>query len=89
MVRVQIFCGNVFDSNIHLIRVSFVFSLSQSVPVVVMGWIEAVSCDAGLVHVGGHVWYDAIIPISVLVYAAVALSRPQSSSADALVKKAS
>ena len=59
------------------------------VPVVIMGFIEAVTCDSGLVHMGGHVWYDAIIPISVLVYAAVALSRPALADADALalVKK--
>ncbi len=71
---------------------SFSIFPSRPVPVLIMGWIEAVSCDAGLVHVGGHVWYDAIIPISVLVYSAVALSRPASPSdsrADALAKKAS
>ena len=37
-----------------------------------MGWIEATQCDTFFKRIGGHVWYDVMIPLSlvgVLVYA--------------------
>jgi hypothetical protein len=42
-------------------------------PVVVVSWIEALGCDAGLIWVGGHVWYDASIPFAMLVYSCLAM----------------
>ncbi len=46
-----------------------------NIPVVVVGWVEALSCDAGLINLGGHIWYDAVIPISVLVYVVIMMLR--------------
>ena len=50
------------------------WSVLVNIPVVLMGWIEALGCDAGLINYGGHVFYDAVIPLSMLAYAAVALA---------------
>ena len=47
-----------------------------NVPVVVVGWVEALGCDSGVVLWGGHVLYDAIIPLSLFAFAGVALSTP-------------
>ncbi len=48
-----------------------------NVSIVVMGWVESLGCTAApinLVSYGGHVWYDACIPVSMLVFAVVALN---------------
>ena len=37
-------------------------------PVVFMAWVEALTCDSFLMDVGGHLWYDLIIPISFTVF---------------------
>ena len=37
-------------------------------PIGIFSWVEALACDSFLIHVGGHVWYDAIIPISLTAY---------------------
>ena len=44
-------------------------------PVVLFGWFEALSCDSFLVYYGGHCLYDAIIPMSILVFAVWELFR--------------
>jgi hypothetical protein len=46
-----------------------VWSWVVNLPVVLIGWLEALSCDAFLIKYGGHLWYDAIIPISISIYA--------------------
>lgn len=51
------------------------WSWCVNVPVVLAGWLEALACDYGLIAIGGHVLYDAVIPLSMLVYAGIALSR--------------
>ena len=43
-------------------------ALLVSLPVGMVGWLEALSCDSFLVAYGGHVWYDLCIPLSMLVY---------------------
>ena len=42
-------------------------------PVGLVGWVEALGCDAFLKAAGGHVWYDAVIPVSMFAYYALAL----------------
>lgn len=37
-------------------------------PIGVAGWIEAYTCDIFLIHMGGHIWYDCTIPISIMSY---------------------
>ena len=39
-----------------------------NVPITLMGWVEATTCGQFLVNYGGHVWYDATIPVSLCVY---------------------
>lgn len=43
-----------------------------NVPIGIVGWLEAYMCDSVLIHIGGHVWYDCTIPISIIVYYMVA-----------------
>ena len=57
-----------------------------TLPVGLVSWLEALSCDSFLKHVGGHVYYDAIIPASIFVYYAAALRYQPS---ETLAKKAS
>ncbi|KAJ1444262.1 hypothetical protein M885DRAFT_627281 [Pelagophyceae sp. CCMP2097] len=47
-------------------------SLIITVPVGLVSWVEAISCDSFFKDVGGHVYYDAIIPASMFLYCAVA-----------------
>jgi hypothetical protein len=44
-----------------------------NVPVVVVGWIEALTCDSFLKEIGGHVFYDAVIPLSILLFSLMVL----------------
>jgi hypothetical protein len=39
-----------------------------NVPIGIVGWIEAYSCNVVLIYMGGHIWYDCTIPISILLY---------------------
>ena len=43
-------------------------SLFTSLPISLFAWVEALMCDSFLVHVGGHLWYDLTIPISMVCY---------------------
>ena len=51
------------------------WSCVVNLPVVAVGWAEALSCDSWLIAWGGHAWYDAVIPVSILFYAALVLVR--------------
>ena len=42
-------------------------------PVGLVSWAEGLLCELGYRAIGGHVWYDASIPLSMLVYYAVVL----------------
>ena len=52
-----------------------VWSWLVNLPVVLVGWLEAVTCTSFLIYYGGHLWYDAIIPISITGYAVWEISR--------------
>jgi hypothetical protein len=39
-----------------------------NVPIGIVGWIEAYTCNSFLIYVGGHIWYDCTIPISIMLY---------------------
>lgn len=43
-------------------------------PVTQLAWVEGFSCEPYMKSIGGHVWYDAITPLSMLIYLCVALS---------------
>ena len=34
----------------------------------VVSWFEGLACDAFYKSLGGHVWYDGVIPASMLAY---------------------
>lgn len=48
-------------------------ALMINLPIGLVAWVEASGCDAFLRSLGGHVWYDATIPLSMFAYYAVAL----------------
>ena len=54
-------------------------ALLMTGPIGLVGWIEGLTCDSFLVHVGGHFWYDMTIPMSMTAYI-VYLKYAQSSS---------
>ena len=39
----------------------------MTLPLAVMVWVEAVSCDSFLKQYGGHAWFDFAIPTSTIV----------------------
>lgn len=43
-------------------------ALLVHLPTSLLAWIEAGLCDVGYRQVGGHVWYDASIPLGMLAY---------------------
>lgn len=38
------------------------------VPIVLASFFEALTCDAFLIHVGGHIWFDMVVPVMFSVY---------------------
>jgi hypothetical protein len=50
------------------------WSVCVNVPVVIVGWAEGIFCDSFLVRYGGHVFYDAIIPLSMMAFSAIAVA---------------
>jgi len=52
-----------------------VWSWLVNLPVVLVGWLEAITCTSFLINYGGHVWYDATIPLTITAYAIWELSR--------------
>jgi len=44
------------------------------VPVGLVAWAEALGCESFFKQIGGHVWYDATIPLSLFTYYAIALA---------------
>ena len=51
-------------------------ALLISVPVGFVSWAEGLGCDSFFKSLGGHVWYDLSIPLSMLAYCAVIFFRP-------------
>lgn len=39
-----------------------------SIPFSTVAWIEATACTSFLRDVGGHMWYDASIPLAILIF---------------------
>lgn len=39
-----------------------------NLPIGIVGWLEAYTCDTLLIHMGGHIWYDCTIPFSIMAY---------------------
>jgi len=48
--------------------VAYDYSPFVSVPFSVVAWMEALTCEGFLKSKGGHMWYDASIPLAILVY---------------------
>lgn len=48
------------------------------VPILLMTFGEALTCDAGLLDVGGHVWFDMVVPAGFVVYFAILLHQERS-----------
>ena len=44
------------------------FAVLVAAPVGVVSWFEGLACDAFYKGLGGHVWYDGVIPASMLAY---------------------
>lgn len=38
------------------------------VPILLAMFVEAVACDSFLIHHGGHVWFDMVVPVMFTVY---------------------
>jgi hypothetical protein len=38
------------------------------VPILVMTYVEALTCDSFLIRYGGHVWFDMVVPVMFGVY---------------------
>jgi hypothetical protein len=53
------------------------WSVCVNVPVVIFGWMEGMFCEPFLVMYGGHLFYDAIIPTSMLAFSAISLASPR------------
>ena len=43
-----------------------VWSWAANLPIVVVGWLEAVACDWFLIEYGGHLYYDTVIIIVII-----------------------
>merc|ERR1711871_83461 len=46
------------------------------VPILLASFGEALSCDAFLVHWGGHVWFDMVVPFGFFVYYLILINDP-------------
>jgi hypothetical protein len=44
------------------------YPLLLGIPLGVIGWAESTQCSSGIIDLGGHVIYDAYIPISMLIF---------------------
>ena len=44
------------------------FAVLVAAPVGVVSWFEGLACDAFYKSLGGHVWYDGVVPASMLAY---------------------
>lgn len=44
------------------------YGLLVALPLGLVGWLESTMCSSTIIHVGGHVCYDAYVPISMLAF---------------------
>ena len=49
------------------------FACIVTVPIGLVAWVEGCGCDSFMTKIGGHLLYDATIPVSMFVYYAAAL----------------
>lgn len=49
-------------------RYSTPSSVIVGIPFGLMGWVESLTCEKFLIHIGGHFWYDVMIPITLCIY---------------------
>ena len=50
------------------------------IPIVSASFVEAMGCESFLMSIGGHVWYDLVVPVSFfLYYGAVAVDHASAS----------
>lgn len=47
------------------------------VPILLMTFSEAVTCDSFLKHYGGHVWFDMAVPFGFIVYYLILAQNPE------------
>jgi hypothetical protein len=52
------------DKSVYYNSIATIINL----PIGLVGWIEAITCDYFFSHIGGHFWYDITIPISLISY---------------------
>ena len=70
MLSLTVSINHLFIQDIN--KYSHLAALITGIPVVLMGWLEAVSCNYFLVYFGGHFIYDLSIHLSAVVYFLVA-----------------
>lgn len=49
----------------------------MDVPILLMTFSEAMTCDSFLIHYGGHVWFDMAVPFGFIVYYLVLTQYPE------------
>merc|ERR1712228_852723 len=47
------------------------------VPILLMTFSEAITCDSFLKHYGGHVWFDMAVPFGFIVYYLILAQNPE------------
>ena len=46
----------------------YMYGLLVSLPLGIVGWMESTMCSSSIIHVGGHLVYDAYIPLSQIAF---------------------
>mgnify|MGYP005850105445 CR=1 FL=1 len=57
------------------------YPIMVGIPVSVVGWIESTMCTKGVIDIGGHLIYDACIPLCMLAFYMVCYLRTQATTA--------
>lgn len=50
-------------------------ALVHRLPIIIMTWLESLWCDSLLIYIGGHMFFDAMIPVSAILFYYVAWSQ--------------
>lgn len=51
-------------------------ALVHRLPVITMTWLEPLLCDSVLIRAGGHLFFDAMIPVSAITFFLVVRNQP-------------
>ncbi|KAL9183616.1 hypothetical protein ACHAXT_004472 [Thalassiosira profunda] len=46
----------------------FLYGAFVAFPLGIVGWLESILCSSTIIHLGGHLCYDAFIPVSMLAF---------------------